>query len=92
MKKRFCFKQHGAEFLGTIKTRNPVSKLPKNASSHDGKPTGLVFRDGNRGAESAAQADRMLARYPADVREQITELLRVLAEKPGDAEKLSSVA
>jgi hypothetical protein len=92
MKKRFCFNQHGAEFLGTIKTRNPVSKLPKNASSHDGKPTGLVFRDGNRGAESAAQADRMLARYPADVREQITELLRVLAEKPGDAEKLSSVA
>ena len=69
-----------------------MSELPKNASSHDGKPTGLVFRDGNRGAELATQADRMLARYPADVREQITELLRVLAEKPGDAEKLSSVA
>jgi hypothetical protein len=69
-----------------------MSKLRKNASSHDGKPTGLVFRDGNRRAESATQADRMLARYPADVREQISELLRVLAEKPGDAEKLTSVA
>jgi hypothetical protein len=33
----------------------------------------------------AAQADLMLARYPADVREQITELLRVLAAKPGEA-------
>ena len=63
-----------------------MSELPKNASSHDGKPTGLVFRDGNRGAQLATHADRMLVRYPADVREQITELLRVLAEKPGDAE------
>jgi hypothetical protein len=69
-----------------------MSELPKNASSHDSKPTGLVFRDGNRGAESATQADRTLARYPADIREQITDLLRVLAEKPGDAEKLSSGA
>ena len=68
-----------------------MSELPKNASSHNGKPTGLVFRDGNRGAEPTTQADRMLARYPAGVREQITELLRVLAEKSGDAEKLSSV-
>ena len=63
-----------------------MSELPKNASSHDGKPTGLVFRDGNRGAELAIRADRTLARYPADVREQITELLRVLAEKRGDAQ------
>jgi hypothetical protein len=28
----------------------------------------------------------MLARYPTDVREQITGLLRVLAAKPGEAE------
>jgi hypothetical protein len=70
-----------------------MSELPKNASSHDdGKATGLVFRDGNRGAELATRADLMLARYPADVRAQITDLLRVLAEKPGDAEKLTSVA
>ena len=62
-----------------------MSELPKNASSHDGKPTG-VFRDGNCGAELAIRADQTLARYPADVREQITELLRVLAEKPGDAQ------
>jgi hypothetical protein len=28
----------------------------------------------------------MLARYPADEREQIAELLRILAAKPGDAQ------
>jgi hypothetical protein len=39
----------------------------------------------------AAKADLMLARYPADVREQITELLRVLVAKPGEAENQSSV-
>jgi hypothetical protein len=32
----------------------------------------------------AAKADLMLARYPAYIREQITDLLRVLAAKPGD--------
>ena len=79
-------------FLEIPKRGSTLSKLPKNASSHDGKPTGLVFRDRNRGAELATQADLMLARYPADVREQIGDLLRVLAEKPGDAEKLISVA
>ncbi len=68
-----------------------MSELPKNASSHDGRPTRLAFNDRNRGAELAAQADLMLARYPADVREQITELLRVLAAKPGEAEIQSSV-
>ena len=34
----------------------------------------------------AAKADLMLARYPDYIREQITELLRVLAAKPGEAE------
>jgi len=68
-----------------------MSELPKNASSHDGRPTRLAFSDRNRGAELAAQADLMLARYPADVREQITELLRVLVAKPGEAENQSSV-
>jgi len=48
---------------------------------------GFAFPDGSRGAELAAQADLMLARYPADVREQVTELLRVLAERPGDDKK-----
>lgn len=57
-----------------------------NASSHDGQPTALVVRDKNRGAELAAQADLLLARYPADIRDQITELLRVLAAKPGEVE------
>jgi hypothetical protein len=80
-------------FWGISKRGIQMSDLPKNASLHDSsKPTGLVFRDGNRGAESATQADRTLDCYPADVREQITDLLRVLPEKPGDAEKLSSVA
>ena len=53
--------------------------------------TTLKGRGLNRGAELAAQADLMLGRYPADVREQITELLRVLAAKPGEAEIQSSV-
>jgi hypothetical protein len=53
-----------------------------NASSHSSRPTGLAFHDRNRGTELAAQADLMLARYPANVREQITDLLRVLAAKP----------
>jgi hypothetical protein len=61
-------------------------ELSKDASSHDGRPTRIESCDSNRGAELAAQADLMLARYPADVREQITELLQVLAEKPGEAQ------
>jgi hypothetical protein len=63
-----------------------MCELPKSASSYDCRPKNLVFDDRNRGAELAAQADLMLARYPAYVREQITELLRVLAQKPGQAE------
>jgi hypothetical protein len=92
MKKRFCSNSMEQSFWEISKRGIQMSELPKNASTHDGRPPSLVFRDGNRGAESATQADRTLARYPADVREQITDLLRVLAEKPGDAEKLSSVA
>ena len=41
-----------------------------------------LFQGGNRGAELAAKADLMLARYPDYIREQVTELLRVLAAKP----------
>ena len=73
-------------FLGDIKRGNHMSELHNDASPHDGQPTGLVFRDQSRGAELAAQADLMLARYPADIREQITELLRVVAARPGEAE------
>ena len=61
-------------------------EFPNGASSHDGRPTRLESCDRNRAAELAAQADLMLARYPADVREQITELLQVLAKQPGEAE------
>ena len=60
-----------------------MSELHNMASSHNGQPT-LASNDRNRGAELAARADLMLTRYPTDVREQITELLRVLAAKPGE--------
>jgi hypothetical protein len=60
-----------------------MSELPENASSRDGRSAGLAR---NRGPELAAQADRMLARYRPDVREQFIDLLLVLAAKPGEAE------
>ncbi len=63
-----------------------MSELPKNASSHDGRSTRLASHNRNRGAELAAQADLLLARYPADIRGQVTELLQVLAAKQGEAE------
>ena len=64
-----------------------MSEVHKNASSRSGRPTGIPVRDRNGGAELAAQAGVMLARYPANVREEVTDLLRVLAAKPGEAEK-----
>ena len=64
-----------------------MSEVHKNAASRNGRPTGLLVRDRSDGAELAAQAGVMLARYPANVREEVTELLRVLAAKPGEAEK-----
>jgi hypothetical protein len=60
------------------KLRNDV--LPTQA-------TGAAFHGANRGVELAAHADLMLARYPVYIREQVTELLMVLAAKPGQAEK-----
>jgi hypothetical protein len=63
-----------------------MSELRNNASSHKGQPTGLAFHDRNRGDELSAKANLMLARYPAAVRKQITDLLQVLAAKPGEAE------
>jgi hypothetical protein len=61
-----------------------MCELPKDASL---QPTQVESCARNRVAELAAQADLMLARYPVDVREQITELLRVLAERPIEAGK-----
>jgi hypothetical protein len=61
-----------------------MCELPKDASLH---PTQVEPWARNRVAELAAQADLMLARYPVDVREQITDLLRVLAERPIKAGK-----
>jgi hypothetical protein len=63
-----------------------MSELPENASSRDGRSAGLASSHRNRGAELAAQADQMLARYRPDVREQFIDLLLVLAAKPGEAE------
>jgi hypothetical protein len=56
--------------------------MPELRNNGDDQPTSLAsHRD-----DLAAQADLMLARYPTAVREQITDLLRVLAAKPGEAE------
>jgi hypothetical protein len=63
-----------------------MPELRNKASSQRGQPTDLASYHQNRGANLAAQADLMLARYPAYIREQVSELLRVLAEKPGEAE------
>jgi hypothetical protein len=63
-----------------------MSELPKSAGPHDGRLAPLDSEDKSRAAELAAQADLMLARYPIDVREQVSELLRVLAAKPEEAE------
>jgi hypothetical protein len=76
----------GQNFWRISKAEIRMSKHPENGSSRDGRPAGLASSDGNRGDELVAQADRMLARYRPDVREQITDLVRVLAAKPGEAE------
>jgi hypothetical protein len=59
-----------------------MSELRNNASS-----IVPASRPGNRGAELSEHADLTLARYPAYIREEITDLLRVLAEKPRDPVK-----
>jgi hypothetical protein len=65
-----------------------MSERPENASSRDDRSAGLASGDRNRGAELAAQADRMLARFRPDVREQFIDLLLVLAAKPpGERQK-----
>jgi hypothetical protein len=63
-----------------------MCKLSQDPSSRERRPTRFGSSCRNRGAELAAQADLMLARYPAHVREQITELLQLLVEKPGEQE------
>lgn len=63
-----------------------MSELSENGSWHDSRPAGLASSNRSRGAELAAQADRMLASYRPDVREQFIDLLLVLAAKPGEAE------
>jgi hypothetical protein len=84
--KELGFRTGRSRVSGELKTGIHMPELRNNASSHDSQPTGLASHDRNRGAELAAQADVMLARYPTYIREQITELLRVLAAKPGEAE------
>jgi hypothetical protein len=62
-----------------------MSELRDRVLSHDGSSTGSDSSDRNRGAELAAQADLRLAHYPDYVREQVTQLLRILAGEPGAA-------
>jgi hypothetical protein len=64
-----------------------MPKLRNDVLPHDTQATGVAFHGANRGVELAAYADLMLARYPVYIREQVTELLMVLAAKPGQAEK-----
>jgi hypothetical protein len=59
-----------------------MSERGANASS-----TPAAVRHGDRRAELSEHADLMLARYPSYIREEITDLLRVLAEKPREAVK-----
>jgi hypothetical protein len=63
-----------------------MSERRNSASSQESQPTVLAFHDGNQRAELVAQAE-MLARYPANIREEITNLLRIIAAKTGEAEK-----
>jgi hypothetical protein len=65
-----------------------MSKLRNSASS---QPTVLTVHVRDRGEELAAQADLKLARYPAEVRHHVAELLRVLVAKPGRGRKRSSI-
>ena len=61
-------------------------KLPENASSHDIAPAGPASRDRSPGADLAAEADLVLARYPAEVRGEFIDLLRILSARQGEAE------
>jgi hypothetical protein len=63
-----------------------MPELRNDVLPHDTQATGVTFHGANRGVELAAHADLILARYPVYIREQVTELLMVLAAKPGEAE------
>ncbi len=63
-----------------------MPELPENAFSPDDGPTGPAPRDPGQGAVLAAQADLMLARYPAQVRGELIDLLRILSAREGEAE------
>jgi hypothetical protein len=60
-----------------------MSERRTNASSIP-----AAVRHGDRRAEMSEHANLMLARYPAYIKEEITDLLRVLAEKPREAVKV----
>jgi hypothetical protein len=63
-----------------------MSEPHNNAILHDGWLTRITSRARYRATKFATPVDLMLSRYPADEREQIAELLRILAAKPGDGE------
>ena len=60
-----------------------MSERRTNASSIP-----AAVRHGDRRAELSEHADLMLARYPAYIREEMTDLLCVLTEKPREAVKV----
>jgi hypothetical protein len=65
-----------------------MSELRNGGLSHDGRRTNVLSRVRNRAMKFATQADLVLARYPVAEREQIAELLHILAAKPGNAENV----
>jgi hypothetical protein len=63
-----------------------MTELPDNEPSHDGRPADRAAHDSSRGADLAAEADVRLAGYPAKVRGEFIDLLRILSKKQGEVE------
>jgi hypothetical protein len=63
-----------------------MSEFHNNTFFHDGRSIRITSRIRKRASKLTTPVDLMLARYPADEREQIAELLRILAAKRGDGE------
>ena len=61
-----------------------------NGRSKDGRRSRIGPRAREQAEKPVTHADLVLARYPAEEREQIVELLRILARKPGDAESVTA--
>jgi hypothetical protein len=84
----FCFRTAARSRVSGESEKRGIhmSELRNGALSQDTQATGLTFHDGSRGPELAAQANLMMARYPDYIRQQVAELLMILAAKPVQAE------